>query len=148
MATYASAADLEFVIPAETVRQIFDDDLSGTADASTVDYYLDLAQSFVNSYLEQLYAIPLASPVPNLVRHLTIEVAVAFAYRRHPEYVRSGWKEIFEETKTMLQQIRDGKIGLDTEALPTPRNEAFNVSSGNALSPDVPNKVFGDLGDF
>lgn len=148
---YASAADLAFAIPAETIRQIFDDNGDGDPDDDTVAYFLGVAESFVNTYLEQLYAIPLADPVPNIVRHLTIEVAVAFAYRRHPEFVRSGWKDVFEETKKTLQDIRDGRIGLDSETLATPRNEVFSVSSGDPLNPDPTGSVFngpGALGDF
>lgn len=150
MATYASAADLAKAIPAETVVQLFDDDNDGTADADTITFFLDMAESVINSELEQLYRIPLTEPIPAVVKYITVFLAVAFAYDRHPEYVRAPGEKLYERAKMLLRDIRDGKTGLDVEGLPVPANEVISVRSG-AADGEPPGMVFngvGAMGDY
>jgi phage gp36-like protein len=145
---YATAEDLELAMGSQVVRAIFDDDLSGTADDSPITYILAEAQSRVDGYLRQLYVIPL-DPVPNLVRSITVDVAIALAQKRHPEVVRADGDGLMKRAIEDLQRIRSGEMKLDSMTLPTPRNATITVGSGIAATPAPLPKVFGDdMGDF
>lgn len=144
---YATAADLALAMGPEVVRAIFDDDLSGTADDSPIAYILAEAQSRVDSYLRQLYAIPL-DPVPNVVRSITIDVAIALAQKRHPEVVRADGDALMKRAIEDLQRIRSGEMKLDSMTLPTPKNAQVLYSSGMAANPTPAPRFFDNMGDF
>lgn len=144
---YATADDLALAMGPEVVRAIFDDDLSGTADDSPVAYILAEAQSRVDGYLRQLYVIPL-DPVPNLVRSITIDVAIALAQKRHPEVVRADGDGLMKRAIEDLQRIRSGEMKLDSMTLATPQNAQVLYSNGMAANRAPQARFFDDMGDF
>ena len=149
---YAVRADLENAIGKQAVDQIFDDDNDGGGDEDPIEQLLSEATSYVNSFLGQLYALPVrdsAGNTPPLVRFLTIDVAAGLAYERHSEYVRATGKDRLARALDMLTRLRRGEIELDSELLPAPRNETAIARSGDPAAPDVPPKVFADgMGDW
>jgi len=150
---YAVRADLELAIGVETVTQIFDDDSSGSGDADPITQLLLEASSYVDAHLEQLYEIPIADSngnVPNLVKFLTLDVAAGLAFNRHPEFVRVTAKDRLDRAMKLLERLRKGDIGLDSELLPVPRNEISTARSGDATSPTYNPLIFsyGKMGDF
>lgn len=145
---YITRTDLENAMGAGVVLQVFDDQNTGQVNAAAIDLLIVEADARVNSYLRQLYVIPL-DPVPDLVKSITLDVAVAIAQGRHPEYIRADGVALMKRAEDDLAKLRSGTIKLDSMTLPTPRNAIITVGSGIAATPAPLPKVFGDgMGDF
>lgn len=145
---YFTQTDLELRLSTEVVKQIYDDDNSGSAKSDAIDALVSDASSKVDSYLRGIYTLPLAV-VPNEVKRLALDVAVAYAAQRHAEYVRRDWKPLMEQVEKDLEKLRLGKTRLDVQTDPEPgANEGGFVQNGTASDPNTPFKVFSNMGDF
>jgi phage gp36-like protein len=145
---YITRTDLENAMGAGVVLQIFDDLNTGSVNDDAVTLLITEAEARVNSFLRQLYIIPL-SPVPDLVRSIALDVATAIAQARHPELVRADGEKLMKRAEADLDKLRAGTIKVDSMTLPTPRNAIITVGSGIAATPAPLPKVFGDdMGDF
>jgi phage gp36-like protein len=145
---YITRTDLENAVGAGTVAAIFDDATTGTANDAAISLVIAEAESRVNSFLRQLYVIPL-SPVPDLVKSIAIDVATALMQSRHPEYLRVDGERLMNRAEADLMKLRDGTIKVDSQTLPTPANARVIVGSGIAASPAPEPKKFGDgMGDW
>jgi len=117
---YFTQSDLEARLSATTVSQVFDDDNSGSSDVAPIALLIADASSKVDSYLRGTYSkyMPFET-VPNEVKRLALDVAVAFVAQRHPEVVRMAWKELMDAAEADLAKLRDGKTRLDVaDAVP------------------------------
>jgi hypothetical protein len=145
-------ADLESAIPAETVRQIFDDDADGTADSAVITHFLETAEAMVLGAVEQLYSdaqiAEMQANPPTLYKLLIVWFAVGLAYDRHPEYVRANGNAWMDRADKLLTQVRKGERGFFRAGLAGPINEQAVSRSGVAASPDPIPRVWDDFGDF
>ena len=145
---YITRTDLENAMGAGVVAQIFDDGNTGAVNDDAIALLITEAEARVNSFLRQLYVIPL-SPVPDLVKSIALDVATAIAQGRHPEYIRADGEKLMARAEADLEKLRMGTIKVDSVTLPTPRNAIISVGSGIAASPAPEPKKFGDgMGDF
>ena len=150
---YITQQDLEDRLGAEVVKQLYDDNLDGTADAGPIARWIKDATSKVDSYLRGIYALPLALPVPNEVSRLTLDVAEAMAARRHPNYVRRNWQELMAAAEKDLISLRRGTTRLDVQGAPEPganQGGGPNSAAGGGLFYDTRVNVLNDdgSGDF
>jgi phage gp36-like protein len=146
---YVLKEDLERRLSVEVVKQIFDDENSGVADADPIEQIILDAESVVNGYLRGTYTLPITSP-PRVLKTISLDLAHALAHERHPEYVRASGKEQRERAMGMLRAIRKGEMRLDVEGSPEPgSNHGGAVETGNPYDPIVKPKIFADgTGDF
>ena len=147
---YFTQADLENRVSAETVRQVFDDDNSGTADTGPLAELIADASSYVDGYLRGIYLLPLPT-VPNEVKRLALDVACAYLSERHPEYVRYDGGKMMDRARKDLDELRKGKTRLDlpSSVFEGAKNEGGFIRSGNPDSPEIPPRMFTDgTGDF
>lgn len=144
---YFSQEDLELRLSKTVVQQIYDDDNAGIAKSDAIDALVSDASSKVDSYLRGIYTIPL-SEVPNEVKRLALDVAVAYAAMRHPEYVRRDGKALMEMAEKDLKSLRNGETRLDIQTSPEPAANAGGfVQNGTTVNPPVP-FMFESTGDF
>ena len=109
---YCSLADLKLAIPAHTLVQLSNDDVSATdIDMSVVEESVRQAEELVDGYLRGRYNLPL-SPVPSIVKDMTVNLARHWLYARRPEgndlpdAVTRTWKAALQT----LEAIRDNRI--------------------------------------
>ena len=145
---YFTQAELESRLSAKVVAEIYDDANAGSASAAPIAALISDSSSKVDSYLRGVYTLPL-TVVPNEVKRLALDVAVAYAAQRHAEYVRRDWKPLMEQVEKDLKRLRTGETRLDVAGTPEPAaNEGGNVVNGTTAEPDTPFKFFSDMGDF
>lgn len=148
---YWLLSDLENRLSAEVVRQVFDDNGDGVADAAVIVRLQSDSDSWVEGYLRGNYdlAAVRANP-PNQVRRLSLDYAEACTARRHGEYVRRDWKGMLEQAEKELRRIRSGEVRLDVEGTPEPAtNHGGAVWDGSTdYTADAPKVFIGGMGDF
>ena len=122
---YCTLADLKLAIPAHTLIQLSNDDVSATdIDMAVVEEAVRQAEELVDGYLRGRYNLPL-SPVPSIIKDMTVNLARHWLYARRPEgnelpeAVTRTWKAALQT----LEAIRDNRITLgmpSREAVPEP----------------------------
>lgn len=116
---YASLADLIERFGSDDVIVAADRDRDGEPDAEVVDAALEDASAEIDSYLAQVYRLPLPS-VPRLVRRLACDIAF---HRLSPEadtateYRRTR----YDEAVSLLKKIAKREVSLGLPEAPTSR---------------------------
>jgi hypothetical protein len=161
---YATVQDLVDAISVDTFMAIFDDarigDLAAVMESTAVTLNLRRAHAQVASRMPALYsAIPAEQPddahVSDLLRDAELAFAVVYAYRRHPEYVRTFgagpngplWEEALD-TVTRIQTTVARIAANDNPPQPLPANVGGLVlSSGPRMTTedDNGNSLLGDF---
>lgn len=140
---YIVTADLEQRISAERLKQIYDDDNNGTADANAVVRLCKDASAKVAGYLRGIYDLTtIAAAPPEEVIRLTLDVAEAYAAKRHPEYVKRDWEKLMRAAESDLGKLRRGETRLDIDGSPEPAK-----NQGGATY-DVPVQIYDNDSDF
>lgn len=104
---YASQGDLEHLLSPATVRALYDDG-NGTVNQEALKGVLNRASRQVDSYLARVYKGPFPCtqvPVPELIKAVTLEFAIAYSFERHPEYVHT-YGEAFR-AKSKMESARE-----------------------------------------
>ena len=122
---YCSLADLQLAIPAQTLIWLSNDDESAAAvNAGVVEQAVAQAEELIDGFLRGRYNLPL-SPVPTIVKDMTVNLARHWLYARRPEgsELPDAVTRTYKSALQMLEAIRDAKltIGVPTgEAAPEP----------------------------
>ena len=122
---YCSLDDLQLAIPPQTLIWLSNDDESATAvNAGVVEQAVAQAEELVDGFLRGRYNLPL-SPVPTIVKDMTVNLARHWLYARRPEgnELPDAVVRTHKSAMSLLETIRDGKltIGQPTgEALAEP----------------------------
>lgn len=167
VATYFfTDAQLASRIGKDAVRALFDDNQDGVADTDNLTALKRDATACVSGYMRGIYSLPLDEPVSYEVTRLALDVAVAYAAERHPEFVRRDWRMLWEKVRQELCDVRNGKTRLDISAATNPAIAPSNVGGavGNTVTSDSDNSAtvstssgststgvgshWGDMGDF
>jgi phage gp36-like protein len=147
MAIDITEADLKARLGEPIVRAIYDEDNDGAADQDAIARLLADASSKVEAVLAELYPTVLAT-VPNEVKRLKLDVAVAMAAQRHPEHVRREWVPLMEYADRELTKLRTGKVGLGFDKPVTPAGNQRAWLGPSTRDPEAPPRKFDDMGDF
>ena len=89
---YITQAELSYALSATSYNAIFDQDNDGIADGPVVDAVIARASGTVDAWISAVYSGPYPitqSPVPAMIRELTIAYALAIAYERRPDVTRT-----------------------------------------------------------
>lgn len=151
--TYIVQADLENRISATVARQILDDNADGTVDANPLTRLIDDAEGYVEGFLSTVYDLAtlraLGVAAPTELKRLCLDVAEAYALRRHPEYIRGEWDKKLAIARIELMDLRKGVTKLNISTAPEPAaNVGGVVRSGDVDLPDPSDKVFLDPDSF
>lgn len=137
MGTYINAADLETALTPRTYRELYaPNPTSNAIDVAAVAQDIDAAESIVDSYLLGFYAFPLDPQTDRLVKTATRMLAKAFAFMRHPEYVRTygeiGKVDGYSDALAMLSRIQAAKQRLPDQ-IAKPKNLGGVVSDPGSI---------------
>lgn len=118
---YCSQADILERLPEETLIQLTEDAGAGTVDAAVVARAIEDADAEIDGYLGSRHQVPL-SPVPALVRKISVELAVYHLFSRRggaPE----EWRQRYEDNRRLLENVAKGLVTLgqsDPAGTPAP----------------------------
>lgn len=108
---YCSQTDLLERINQATLISLSNDEDSPTeVDASVVARAIADADAEIDGYVGTRHTVPL-SPVPDLVRKMSVELAIYHLYSRRmgaPE----EWRKRYEDNVRLLRDVSAGKVSL------------------------------------
>ncbi len=128
---YSTQTDIEEQLSQAELVQLTDDAGSGSVDTTVVDRAIADADDEVNSYLQERYAVPI-SPVPGLVRKLSVDIAIynLFARRDLDAPVRT---QRYENAVRLLKGLARGEASLGVEPPPAEvHDEEVQTSRGES----------------
>jgi phage gp36-like protein len=125
---YLTAAELTAVIGTERLREIADPNNTGAPDATAIAEALRAAQSSIDSRIGKKYRVPLADPVPEVVRQLMIDLVAFRLKERNRNMVTVEDVASEQARQRMLEDIAAGKVVLDVATLPTPADMVIDKS--------------------
>ncbi len=145
--TYIVQADIENRLGVEIVKDILDDDHDGTVDAAVVAQVIQDAEAYVEGFLRGIYDLDVlraqGTDCPTEIKRLCLDVATAYLWDRHPEYVRADGAKLRKQTREELMDLRKGVTRLNVVAAPEPAaNQGGVTRSGDPDDADVPDPVF------
>lgn len=109
MASYITQTDLENALGKGTVSAIYDDDADGEAEAGAIQACCDYASVEVDSVLVNEYSItlPLAQPIPSVVKYAALDFGIAYSMRRRPDIVHAmnekSWTDFRDAANSKLR---------------------------------------------
>lgn len=148
MGKYITQTDCERRITSAVLIQIFDDDLDGVADVTTVSEFIEDSEAIIEAAIAKIYGEGGLSALrtqgtscPRLVKKLCLDAFEVLAEKRHPEYIRSEWIEQMKMLRQSLEDLRLRHIELDVIGSPEPaENEGGTVESGDPDDTDPKDK--------
>jgi phage gp36-like protein len=149
MPSYISQADLEARLSAKVVRQICDDNNDGKADPSAIARIIEDAEAKFESAIRNVVSVLPLSPVPTEAKRLVLDIAEAYAAKRHPRYVRLDWERLMKACDVDLDRIATGKRRLNASPPePTGIHQPPQQLGPISASGEEEARRFDDMGDF
>jgi len=111
---YSVSTDIINALSSDTVAQLTDDTDGTTIDQSILTETIANADSFINSYLRQQHSVPI-SPVPAMVKTLSIQVASKYLFDRRTHAEDSQVKDNYEKALEKLKQIAEHSLQIDDD---------------------------------
>lgn len=132
--SYCALDDIKLMIPEDNLIQLTDDSGSGIVDTDVVSQAIAYADELIDGYLRGRYTLPLTS-TPNLIKKLSIDIAVYHIYSRRFEVAMpEGMESRYKNALKLLEQIQKGAITLGSEATePENGNYATNKTSDDKV---------------
>ncbi|MBI4799676.1 MAG: DUF1320 domain-containing protein [Desulfarculus sp.] len=124
---YSTLDDLRERLPEEQLVNLTDDAGAGAVDGAVVLRAIADADAEIEGYLGGRHALPL-SPVPALVRKLSVEMAIYHLHSRRggaPE----EWRKRYEDARRLLENIARGLVSLGQADPAQPANNAAEAAS-------------------
>ncbi len=108
---YATLADLEPWIDADTLIRLTDDGGIGVVDTSVVDTVLEAASLEIDGYLGGRYTLPL-DPVPGIIGKLCVDITGYLLHVRREEAPGDYWENQYKNAIAFLDKVGRGQISL------------------------------------
>jgi phage gp36-like protein len=104
---YATQMDVENAISSEILIQLTDDDESGAVDVNVIAQAISDAEARINSALASRYTVPIAVPIPDVIKYCTVWIAVCILGKRRGVLPEEYQKEC-DYWFNWLKEIDDG----------------------------------------
>lgn len=140
---YAAKLDILEQLPEVELIGLTDDADAGAVDDTVVDRSIADADAVIDAYCQGRYPVPL-SPVPAIIRSLSVDLAIYNLYSRRPVAgVPEARKDRRQAAIRFLEKVAEGKIQLGATS-PAP------AGTGNSVAVVAPERVFtrNTLGDY
>ena len=115
---YSTIDDIKKLLPEQELIVLTDDESLGTVDQGRVTEAIEQADAEIDSYCAVRYSVPV-SPVPAMLRKLSVDIAVYTLYSRAVQSVPEVRAERYRSAVRQLEGISKGMLTLgveDTEA--------------------------------
>lgn len=128
---YIVQADLLAQLSNAQLIQLTDDAKTGSVDAAKVTQGITDAEAEINGFLATRYSTPVAAPVPDLIKKLSIDVTIYNLYRRR-QRIPQDVRQAYEDAIKKLEQIAKGLITLGIDPPPA---ESSKATQGETFGP-------------
>ena len=114
---YCTQSDIIKSLPEAELAQLTDDSAGTTVDSDVVNESIAWADALIDTYCRQKYSVPFSSPAPEMIKGLSIDLAIydLFTRRVHgatPDMVMHK----YDQAMLILRDISQGKaFVLDAE---------------------------------
>lgn len=129
---YCTLDDLKEQLSETDLISLTDDEDAGQIDTSVTDRAIADADAEIDGYCRKRYALPF-DPVANLIRKLSVDIALYNLYCRPGRVLPDERKDRYENAIKTLEYIADGTIQLGTDLA--------EQSTGDADLPQVSTKT-------
>lgn len=137
--SYSTLTDIKKLIPEETLIQLTDDEGLGVVNQTRIDEAIKGADSEIDSYCGGRYKVPL-STVPDIVKKLSIDIAIYNLYSRRVEEIPQTRAERYKNAIRQLEAISKGVVSLGIDPQPSAsidgRAETNKETDENVFSRD------------
>ena len=126
---YCALSDLENMVASTLLIELTDDESAGTVNSARIAQAIADADAVVDGHLRVRYSVPLATPVPALIKKLSADLSLFNLFSRRgahfelPQWVRDKNKAAMD----MLKAMRDGNMDVGTE--PPPASSSAQVAT-------------------
>lgn len=153
---YLTHAEVIAAMGAAAVVTFFDDDNDGVADNAVLDAVIARASALTDAWISPVYSGPFPitqTPVPAMIRELTLSYVSTLAHDRRPGYTRAiadaGEDAAARWTRADAMGERLQKTILRITELPAAGTTKTHVrAGGTALESGETSRVFDDMGRF
>lgn len=115
--SYSTIDDISLLLPvAETIR-LTDDESLGVAGEARISDAIIKADSEIDAYCGSRYVVPV-SPVPELLKKLSVDIAVYNLYSRSVMVMPDVWSQRYRNAIRRLEGISKGLVSLGASASP------------------------------
>jgi phage gp36-like protein len=115
---YSTLADIKKAVPEEVLVQLTDDEGFGAVDQGRVDEAIASADAEVDAYCGGRYSVPF-STVPEIVKKISVDIAVYNLYSRRLEEAPDVRKERYRSAIRQLEGVAKGNISLGVDPAPS-----------------------------
>ena len=129
---YIVQTDLLGQISNAQLIQLTDDTQAGAVDGTKAAQAIAEAEAEVNGYIATKHSVPLASPVPDLVKQLSVDIAIYRLYHRR-QRVPDDVRKSYEDAVAKLKDIAKGILTLGVDPPPA---ESSKATAGEVFGPD------------
>lgn len=137
MAYYITQADIEARVSARVLRQVFDDDRSGTADAANITQLITDAESYVEEIVGCTYVIAdVRTSAPNAMKRLCLDAAVAYMRERWPSLTKTLTAKAWERLAKECSEVR-----LATRRVLPAGTQGVPANTGGTVDPGTPDEL-------
>ena len=130
---YCTLADIMGLIPEEELIQLTDDYSLCAVDQTRIDQAIADAQAEIDAYAASQYPVPF-SPVPAIIRKITVDLAGYALQARRQSELPEGWKERQKAALKFLENLSRGIVTLG------PKESAPRSAGGPQVA--APDRVF------
>lgn len=133
--SYSTQDDLLKHVTSDDLTQLTDDEGSGMVAADRVADAIADADATIDGYLARRYALPL-SPVPALVNHLSVDIALYNLYCRRPGTMPEARKDRYDAALKQLTDLAKGLAVLPgaSEAPPVLADQAQTTTTDSVFT--------------
>lgn len=114
---YCTLTDIVKLISQATVIQLTDDENAASVNQPRVDEAIAQADAEINTYCSNRYVVPF-TPVPDIIRKLSVDIAIYNLYSRRVEVVPETRSERYKNAIRELADIAKGLISVGTTQQP------------------------------
>lgn len=136
---YCTLEDMKKLVPEEDLVGLTDDEGLGPVNQVRVDEAIASADAEIDSYIGGRYRVPL-SPVPGVVKKMSVDIAVYNLYSRRVEETPGARKDRYQSAIRQLELIAKGTVSLGAAELPpaadTGGAETNKATDGNVFTRD------------
>jgi len=109
---YCTVADIEKMIPAEAIIQLTDDEGANSVNTGRVNEAITQSDAEIDSYCATRgYVVPF-SPIPDIVKKMSVDIAIYNLYSRRVEQIPETRAERYKNAMRQLEGIAKGAITL------------------------------------
>ena len=109
---YSTESDMIKALPEETIEELTDDEQSSEIHSPFVVEAISKADGEIDAYLVNRYTTPLAVPIPDIIRGISVDIAIYYLYKRRVEEIPETRVMSYKDSIRTLRDIRDGKMPL------------------------------------